>query len=352
MTGREYTMDQERLAPYHRMGIKVDEGTTLTDAMEIAHLNNWNVRLSPMLTFNSPTPPEGEEGQAQAEADENGLGLQIVDVPGKYVTVADHPHEADTVIAVGSGMTGDYAIVQNEEVAAFGSEVIHASADEVIVEAIGSWMGGSRAFIVFRRPDHIEIAGDVIQPFFLLGWGHDGNTSITMKQEAIRPFCTNMLDGMLGSRTTPVFRVRHTGSTIEGKVQQAREALQVMVAGTSELEKAITEWASKEVTARTFDKIVEGLFPSPDDEAPAGAAARWHNRVDLYRNLWFEDPAKDTAWGALNAWTEMGDWYGNFANVDAAAIAQMTSPQLSARRRNGARIIADTLPGRPLTYVA
>lgn len=337
MTTHEYVTGQHRLAGYHRMGIEMDPGTNLSDAMLEARLLGWNLRLSPLVTF--------------VGGDGDGDDLDIVGVPGRYANVADDPHNPGDHIVVGSGMTDGFVNVSNEEVAAFTAEVVHGSPKELIVDAAGSYMGGSRCFITLRRPDTITIGGDEIVPYMFAHWGHDGGTTITLQPQYIRPWCTNMIRGMLGDATAPKFKVRHTGSTIEGKVQQAREALQIMAKGESEFEKAVQEWTSKTVTDVTFDKIVEGLLPGLEEDASAGAVTRRRDQQELYREIYNHDPARRTAWGALNAWTEMGDWYGNFANEENLALAQVTSPQLEARRIRGARTIAELVPGRALAHV-
>lgn len=330
----EYVVDQTRLAPYHRLGVKMDPGTNLPDAMLEAHLLGWNVHLSPTFTM-----------VGDSEQD-----LRLLDIPDRYANVAYDPHHKGSYLIVGNDLTDSYTNVQNEEVAAFGAEVVHAAEKELIVDAAGSYMGGTKCFVNFRQPDFIEVGGGLTTNI-LLAWGHDGSTAIVLKRTSTVNFCTNQIGSMLGEATTPAFKVRHTGTTIEGKVQQAREALQIMAKGESELEKAVAEWAAKKVTDHAFDKIVAELLPDVEEGMSPGAATRRVQRQTTLRELYDGNPMRGTAWGALNAWTEMGDWYGSFADADAAALAQIQSPALEARRIRGARVIAENVSGKALVHV-
>ena len=323
-----YTVGQDRMAPGNRLGVAVEEGTSLPDALASAHMTGWNVRLTPLLTM------DGE-----------GDGLEFIDVPGRFAAIGDDPYVDGRRMVLGSGMTEDYTTVQNEQVAQFISDVLDVAGGDLTVQALGSYLGGSRCFVNLRRPEDILIGGsDRIQQDLFLHWGHDGGTSIQVISKSLRFFCTNQIGGMLGSATAPRFRVRHVGGAHEGRVQEAREALQIMARGQSEFERIAEEWAAQAVTNRQFDTIVERLLPDlrPGDVHPAVATRRMQERETL-RSIYVHDPMQGNAWGALNAWTEMGDWHGQHATEEARALAQLNSLDLERRRRTGATAVADLM---------
>jgi hypothetical protein len=327
-----YVHNQERMAPQNRMGIAVDDGTSLPDAMLEAHLLGWNVRKSATLTL-------------AGEGDDIGF----IDVPGKYSLIADNPYEGPPFMVVGNDVTIDYVEVQNEQVAEFVSDVLDVAKGDLLPQAIGSYKGGSQCFVNLRRPEGVLIGGsDLVQQDLFVNWGHDGGTSITIMAKSLRMFCTNQIGSMLGDKTAPRFKIRHVGDAHNGRVAEAREALQIMAKGQSEFEKIAEQWAAQAVTNRQFDAIVEGLLPtlSPVDVHPAQATRRMTDQHTL-REIYAGDPMNGNAWGALNAWTEMGDWFGHHATEEARALAQLTSLDLERRRRSGARTVS-TLMNLPL----
>ena len=321
-----YTQGQTRLAPGNRLGIGFDEGTSLPDAMLESRLLGWNVRLAPTMAV------LGE-----------GVDLRVIDIPDKYALVADNPYQTGEVMVTGNNVTDDYTIVQNEQVAEFLSDLLDVGQGEILPQAGGSYKGGTHCFLNLRRPEGVLIGGsDLVQQDLFAHWGHDGGTSISIVSKSLRMFCTNQIGGMLGDRTAPKFKVRHVGGAHEGRIDEARRALKIMAKGQTEFEKTAEQWAATAVTNQKFDDIVQALLPtlSTADVHPAQATRRMTEQ-DTLRRIYIGDPTHGTAWGALAAWTEMGDWFGGHRDEEARAFAQLHSKDLEARRRHGAEVIAD-----------
>jgi len=323
-----YTQGQTRLAPGNRLGIAFDEGTNLPDAMLESHLYGWNVRLAPSMAV-----------------DGTGDDLRVVEIPGKYALLADNPYEAGEVMVTGNDVTADYTIVQNEQVAEFLSDLVDVGQGEILPQAGGSYRNGTHCFLNLRRPEGVLIGGsDLVQQDLFAHWGHDGGTALSVVAKSLRMFCTNQIGGMLGDKTAPKFKVRHVGLAHEGRLEEARRALQIMATGQSEFEKIAEQWAATTVTNAKFDAIVETLLPtlSTMDVQPATATRRMTEQVTL-REIYAGDPTHGTAWGALNAWTEMGDWFGGHRDEQARAFAQLHNVDLERRRRHGASVVADLM---------
>jgi hypothetical protein len=108
------------------------------------------------------------------------------------------------------------------------------------------------------------------------------------------------------------FKIRHT-QTAEGKIAAAREALGLSVAYFDEFSKQANELFTREVTNAQFSKIVNAIYPKPEEGAAKVAKTKWENKVVLLDELYHNSPTnaniKGTAWGVLNALTERLDYY-------------------------------------------
>lgn len=305
-----------RTPAWHQLGTVVDNPNLgLVEAMELAHLSGWDVRKVPVVGYD---------------------GDDAIDAPRWQMTVRNNPVDKFAPADPLGIVSPAYTVVQNEEAFGFGQAIMDAG---LIVEAGGSLFNGRQPFLLFRTPDTIKIGGeDEVQPYLHMATSHDGSLSVTANLTGIRVVCWNT-QSMALALPTPRYTVRHIGEGIEGKVQDAREALELTWEGISTFQMEAERMLDREVTAAEFDKVVEGLFPEPKSDATISQTLNEQKR-DTYRELYetasTQANIRGTAWAALQAAWEMDEW--TMAPDDAVAAASRSVNREDARRRIAARV--------------
>lgn len=321
------TTIETRTTPYHAMGIQFPEGATLAEGFDLAHLAGWNLTPQPMFV----TVGEGD-------------ALRMQEIPNRVAIVRDSPFNAGEFDTIGANLSLDYSLIHNEQALEFATTVVDVASGDVRADAGGAWRGGSSVFLNLDLGEALIGGADPFKTYLFVSWTHDGTGALTLALHHQRMYCTNQIRGILGQGTAPVYKVRHVGTTTEGRVAQAREALAIAAEGQSEFERVANQWAQTEITNRQFDSIVNALLAEPTEGMAPAAVTRREEQRGTFRSL-FTGPTNanlgQTAWAALNAWTEMGDWYTTGYRTDAArAVAQITSETMDSRRRQGVRAIA------------
>ena len=186
---------------WHKLGMVFDKDQTITtsEMLEMASLNNWNVRLEDL------TVPEGYT---------NSASNQLV--------VRDNPFtKTPEVLSV----VGDrYKVVQNEELFAFGDGILDGGATW---ESAGSIKGGRQIFGSLSVPREFildpEGANDKTVTYLLVHTSHDGSTAVSASITPVRVVCQNTLNVAL-KNTKQSFKIRHT-ATVGGRIDEARRVL-------------------------------------------------------------------------------------------------------------------------------
>ena len=280
-----------RQPAWHQLGTTVDADLTVDEALDLSYLSGWNVRTEPLTALTSE-------------------GIMLLE--GHQVILRDNPVSgaAEPIAPIGSS----YVTVQNEELAAFVANITDNS--ELVVDACGSLKGGARVFITLRTPDTIKLGGvDEAQPYLLVASGHDGGMAVHVQATTVRVVCQNTLSWAMGTLSEPRFTVRHTGATIEGKVEQARQALSLTHEANDAMDKLVAELLATPFAPKQYEAVVNGLFPEDPKLSKGGATRRANARDELW-SLWSaptQDNIKGSAWGAVQAVTEYADWYGTGA---------------------------------------
>ena len=299
---------------WHLLGTVFDGEVTTSQMLALAHLNGWDVRLRDLSLA------DGSAAQWVSEA---------------YGVVRTNPFDRDQqdVLAV---VGGRYKVVQNEDLFAFGDALLDGGGTW---ETAGSIKGGRVVFGSLDLGREVIVgqgsADDVVKTYLLVTTSHDGTVGVQAATTPVRVVCQNTLNYALrGVKQT--FKQRHT-STIDGRIAQAREALSLSFAHADAFEAEANALYQTSVTNGDFFSIINNLYPKPENESKA-ASTRWDNKVGLLSDLFVGAPdaggvedapitganITGTAWGALNALTEVQDWYrtprkGEVANVAEAA---------------------------------
>lgn len=291
-----------------------DAHVTTSDMLRAAHLADWNVRLIPAADH---IPADW---RCNAES---------------HFVIRTNPFDGgtDVLSVVGSR----YKVLQNEELFAFGDNILDGGAEW---ETGGSIKNGRQVFgsLVIPREFTLDANGadDKTVLYLVVSTSHDGTLAVQALVTPVRVVCQNTLNMALrGAKQS--FKIRHT-ATVGGKVQAAREALDLTYSYMDEFEKEAQALFQTAITDKTFNDIILALYPKPEKDVK-GAITKWTNKVDLVNDLYFKSPTvanvKGTAWGAFNALTERLDYFrtaraGKTENMFAAASG--FDPQINAEK--------------------
>ena len=241
------------------VGDKVVGAQTSREALEAAGLADWNVRKVPAVAV---------------------VDGQQVTVPGKFVAVRDV--HGETITHRGLGIVGSrYTHTQNETSFGFLDDLLDMAGEAIPFEYAGQWDGGRKVFVGLKLPKTITVGGfDDVETRLLLTNTHDGTQPFTLSLHVNRIACTNAIE--LAKRNAKAaqqhWTMRHTKS-IDGRIQQARETLQLTFAAVDEFEREAQELIAKSITDRQFERLVEGVFPNEPGETAKARNANAETRL-------------------------------------------------------------------------
>lgn len=278
---------------WHRLGVTTKGAMTAQEALEIAHLANWDVRKVPVF----------------AKVDD-----EYVEVPQKWATVRDNPFHPGRVDAL--GVVGRYyEPVQNEDEADLLNTLVSESGAHF--ETAGALDGGRRVFVTMKLPDTIlfnGLAAEERTELYLCALdSKDGSTSFQFVVSPIRWVCSNTVAAGL-AQAKARFSARHTKGSAKSHVLEARRILGMTFQYTDTLSVAIQTMIEQEYTNAQFQRLTASLYPTPKDAEPDSSRAQHQaEHRDSLRTLWSESPTlegiRGTKWAAYNAVTEYVDHY-------------------------------------------
>lgn len=202
------------------------------------------------------------------------------------------------------GIVSDrYRIVQNEDAFQFTDNLIGG---DVRYETAGSLYGGKQVWMLAKMPTK-KIVGDDVEPYLCVTNYHDGSGSVKAIMTPVRCCCANTINFALRTAQRS-WAMRHTGN-IEGKLEEAREALELSEIYMEELAKEAERWANVTVDEDSLQKLLNNLFPEKAD-ASARQKANIEEKKDQFMICYFApdiERFRGTAWGVLNACADMVD---------------------------------------------
>jgi len=304
VTGKT-TFASFREPAWHGLGTVFEEEVNTSKMLELASLDNWNVRLEEI-----PLP--------------KGFSA---DKTNYFVARTNPFNKSQTDVL---GVVGErYRTLQNEDLFAFGSI-----------------KGGRQVFgsIALERETVLDPngVGDKVKTYLLVNTSHDGSVAIQASITPVRVVCANTLNLAIGGgvgrnrNIKQTFKIRHT-QTAEGKVIAAREALGLANAYMDEFDVMAKAMIEKEITNDQFHKIMLEAYPMPDKDVK-GALSKWQTKTELIENIYtgeFNHTIAGTAWGAFNAMTERLDWYRagrKGSNESVLASASGFDPAINAEK--------------------
>jgi phage/plasmid-like protein (TIGR03299 family) len=264
-----------------------DEHINTSTMLDSAKLSNWDIQL-----------------------EEVAIPVDYRSDKSNYFVTRTNPFDngKDILAIVGS----KYQVVQNEQLFEFGDNLLHGGASW---ESAGSIKGGRVVFGSLVVPREFTLdengANDKTTTYLLVHTSHDGSVAVQASITPVRVVCQNTLNLALGS-VKQSFKLRHTQS-IDGKIQVAREALNLTFNYMDKFEEEAQSLFNTKVDDKKFFDIITAIYPKPDKDATKAQLTKWDNKIVLLNSLYHESPTneniKGTAWGVLNALTERLDYF-------------------------------------------
>ena len=189
MAANVESMFYVRTAPWHGLGVRVNEAVNSAEALEKAGLD-WKVVQEPVYT---------EQNEVVA-----GWKANIRDKDRRVLGL----------------VTDRYKVVQNEEAFAFTDQLL---GEGVRYETAGSLQEGRRIWLLARLPREYVITGERISPYLVFTNSHDGSGAVRVAITPIRVVCQNTLNLAL-TNAKRSWSMIHTGN-IENKLDEARDTL-------------------------------------------------------------------------------------------------------------------------------
>ena len=229
MAANVETMFYTREKPWHGLGTRVETVPTSKEALQLAGLD-WKVIQKSILT---------EDGSL---------------IEGFKANVRDRDQKVLGVVS------NRYKVVQNEEAFAFTDALL---GEGVRYETAGSLAEGKRTWILAMLPHKYIIAGDEITPYLVFMNSHDGSGAIKAAMTPIRVICQNTLNLAL-ARAKRSWSTNHIGD-ISGKMEDARNTLQLANRYMVELGKGIEQLQRVKLSDKQVLEFVEEFFPVSED---------------------------------------------------------------------------------------
>lgn len=248
--GTEAAFASLREPAWHGLGTVFNEEVTTAQMLELAHLDNWNVRLEPVYV--------------------QGVPAERFAVPS-FAVVRTNPFdgEADVLSVVGQR----YKVLQNEELFDFGATLGSGAR----WETAGSIKKGRVVFgsLALERETVLDPNGvaDKVNTYMLLHTSHDGSVSVQASITPVRVVCANTLNFALRS-VKQSFKIRHT-QTLDGKMAAAREALGLAERYMDDFDKAAQALFAVPVTDSQVEDIFSTAYSKTDKDASKAAVTRW-----------------------------------------------------------------------------
>lgn len=273
MAANVETMMYVREVPWHGLGTRVEEAPNSMEALKLAGLD-WTVE-----------------------------GKPIYDINGNVIK----GYKANTRSSDGSilGIVSNrYRVLQNVDAFQFTDNLIGG---DVKYETAGSLNGGRRIWMLAKLPS-TKIIEDEIVPYVCFTNSFDGTGAIKAIVTPIRVVCSNSLSLAL-SKANRSWSIRHQGN-IEGKIAEAREALELTEIYMDELNKQAERWANVTINEDQLQVILNKLFPEKADATERQKRNIQKQKDDYMVCYLAPDLMKfqGTAWQAINA---MSDFVGH-----------------------------------------
>ena len=266
------TMFSVRETPWHGLGKVISEAPNSADALRIAELD-WNVESHDVL--------DGVSGEVV-----DGYKANVRDKDGKIL-----------------GIVSDrYKIVQNTEAFSFTDNLIGG---DVRYETAGSLRDGKTVWMLAKIKD-TKIAGDDVESYVCFANTHDGTGAMKVCLTPIRVVCNNTLNLAL-STAKRSYSIVHKGD-INGKIEEAREVLELNDIYLHNLAESAEMYANVKVDNDALNKLLNKLYPKEEDNKLVNERMeKSKNEFLVAYNMPDIKQFYGSAWGVINAAADIAD---------------------------------------------
>lgn len=242
-----------RQAPWHGLGVRVEEAPSSQDALRLSGLD-WQVVQQAITTT---------EG---------------VPIPGYKANLRDTDHQVLGVV------TDRYRVVQNAEAFAFTDGLL---GEGVRYETAGSLQNGRKIWLLAKLPDKYIIEGDQIDPYLVFSNSHDGSGSIKVAMTPIRVVCQNTLNLALSSAKR-VWSTIHVGD-LAGKMTEAHNTLLLAEKYMGQLGLEFSRLSKVKLSDQKVLDFIDQLLPLEDQPAETHRKNILRIREDM-KQRYFDAP--------------------------------------------------------------
>lgn len=284
---------------WHRLGELKETPATIAEALELSHCGGWDVHTVRIF---------GERG------DRSGMSARTIQFLGKdgqpatYGTVRTNPFTGELE---GLGTVGTlWTPVQNEDAASLGQSILDEQA-KANIHTMGSLEGGRTFFMSIKLNEDILVGGeDAINLYLGIANRHDGKGALTAFVSPVRPVCKNTVDAAVRGAKQK-WSMRHVGD-VEGKVQEARESLDLTWKYAEKLEDVFNKMVQDPFSEKEMQDLLKQIIPDPKTDQQGWidrASAQRSSVMGLFLEAETCEFGRGTKYAAYNAVAEYADWY-------------------------------------------
>lgn len=224
------TMFYTRVAPWHGLGVCVENALNSAEALKASGLD-WNVIQQPIMTEDS------------------------VPIPGYKANIRDTDNRVLGVVS------DRYRVVQNSEAFAFTDALL---GEGVKYETAGSLQDGKKIWLLAKLPDKYIIEGEQIEPYLVFSSSHDGSGAIKVAMTPVRVVCQNTLNLAINSAKR-IWSTVHVGE-LSAKMNEAHNTLLLAENYMRDLGGEFSRLAKIKISDSKVMEYIEMLLPM--DENP------------------------------------------------------------------------------------
>lgn len=222
------TMFYVRVAPWHGLGVRVENAINSEEALEKSGLN-WDVIQRPIMT------------------------ATYEPIPGYKANVRNTDNRVLGVV------TDRYKVVQNHEAFAFTDALL---GEGVKYETAGSLNDGKKIWLLAKLPDKYIIEGEQIDPYLVFSSSHDGSASIKVCMTPIRVVCQNTLNIAI-SNAKRIWSTIHVGD-LAAKMDDAHNTLLLAEKYMGKLGAEFSRLSKVRLSDSKVMEYIEMLLPMDD----------------------------------------------------------------------------------------
>ncbi|MFC9995703.1 DUF932 domain-containing protein [Nocardia sp. NPDC127526] len=190
------------------------------------------------------------------------------------------------------------------------------STDSLGIGSAGLLRGGAQAWVQIERPDNVKTPEGVeFRSNLLACTSHDGSLATQYSKVNTIVVCDNTMEWALGEarNTGNRIKIMHTKYS-HLRIQEAREALKIIVESADKFAADIAELCRIPVSGRQFEAFVGEWAPLPEKEGAARTRVKEKREkvTDMYRNDNRVAPWAGTAFGVLQLVNTYNHHYASF----------------------------------------